>query len=311
VVPPPVIHTSKPGQELDPIRELGSPTTPAAATLTRPSGDASVTVPPDSSGSSGSHAARPSNRAFEPRRFHISRASIDPAPGSRAVEAGVSRRNRYARAVFVERAQKSLRRSQPTLQPAATASGSASPDHIADTPMDDVEIAEAPRPRKPRTRSRLAPSSKTKSLPAWNGDMEQVTADMNSWVMHEIGVNLAELDDRRTKSSPAKPSTPSKFKPKAPPMRFAERHPEIGNSVHKPIDNPTDSDSSEGDEDDWVVEEYVRVPADNLDHAISPENIGVLVLDTEEDTEFFHGVEQDSEEEMEDDEDENGISFYY
>jgi hypothetical protein len=68
----------------------------------------------------------------------------------------------------------------------------------------------------------------------------------------------------------------------------------------------TDDEEDEEDED-WVIEEYIRIPASYMAVDVSPTEVGVLVLDEDQDSSFFFGPEQDDDDEWaEDEEDENG-----
>lgn len=149
-------------------------------------------------------------------------------------------------------------------------------------------------------------------------DMDELTRSMNEFVMQQIGENLARIEERdrkdaaaaaRKASSTTSPQ-PSKFKPKAPVKRYAERHPEVAATQE---DMAPTMPSTEGYEslsdDEYVIETYVRVAAGSLSKEIDPEKVGLLVFDNEPDVDLFFGEEGDSDDEWpEDDEDENGKS---
>lgn len=64
---------------------------------------------------------------------------------------------------------------------------------------------------------------------------------------------------------------------------------------------------SDTDDDDYIIETYVRVPASKMGENVSPQHVGLLVFDEEPDIEYFYGEGSDSEDEWaEDEEDENG-----
>lgn len=139
--------------------------------------------------------------------------------------------------------------------------------------------------------------------------MDKIVADMNQWVLSEIGANLQQMETDR-KAQQDRP----KYRPKAPAKRYQERHPHQAPSaqVDQGKDTPMTDDVSEddGDDSDWVIDEYVRIPAASMAVDVSPGDVGVLVLDGEGDNTLFFGPENDEEDNyLEDDEDENGITF--
>lgn len=144
--------------------------------------------------------------------------------------------------------------------------------------------------------------------------MSQITADMNEWVMREMGASLRSLEDERKKEAKL-PASPSRFKPKAPAKRYHERHPEVPAPGSAPTDvegdtNMTDaSEDEDGDDDDWVIEEYIRIPANSVALDVTaPSDVGFLVLDGEEESLLFFGPQNDDDDDWnEDEEDENGM----
>lgn len=149
-----------------------------------------------------------------------------------------------------------------------------------------------------------------------DSDMDEITRSMNEFVMQQIGENLARIEERdrkeaaaaaRRAASATSPQS-SKFKPKAPLKRYAERHPEIAaaRTVAAPT-MPTAEGYESLSDDEYVIETYVRVAAESLGKDLAPEKVGLLVFDNEPDVDFFFGEEGDSDDEWpEDDEDENG-----
>ncbi|KAH6897061.1 hypothetical protein B0T10DRAFT_172552 [Thelonectria olida] len=251
------------------------------------------------------------SRLAAPRRFHISKkmmmASGNMSPGS-----VLSKKPRYGPAVFVERSNaRAVRRAvhAPPTEPAPKV-----------VPVPDVAI-EAPikerrlkRPTaKSRSRSPQDPSLRS-PLPAsamnpHTQDMSKVAADMNNWVMSEIGATLHEMELEKQKAEA------TKFRPKAPAKRYQERHPELvrkgPEATDMEIDTPMSDVSDIEDEDDWVIEEYVRIPAHAMYVNVEPTDVGVLVLDGEEDSNLFFGPDRDEDEDLdEDDEDENAENYY-
>jgi hypothetical protein len=138
-----------------------------------------------------------------------------------------------------------------------------------------------------------------------NEDMSKRADDMNQWVLNEIGANLHEMEVEK------KQAERPRFRPKAPAKRFAERHPELA-APKQP--NPEDdsvmrdiSDEEAEDDDDWIIEEYIRVPAKSMAIDVSAADIGVIVFDGDEDSTLFFGDDYDEDDDYaEDDEDENG-----
>ncbi|EPE10253.1 hypothetical protein F503_05348 [Ophiostoma piceae UAMH 11346] len=179
----------------------------------------------------------------------------------------------------------------------------------------------------------------------WNTDMEQLTRDMNDYTLEIIGRNLAQMEvtartsdaqresDRKRgemsrQANERRKAAYAKYKPK-PGMRYSERQATSQEEDDEAMgeekqDGEEDDDmgsGSETDEDDYVTETYVRIPGHEAAKAqaqaaseggdgLVPATIGLLVFDNEPDLEFFYGVEEDSEEEFEDDEDENAENYY-
>jgi hypothetical protein len=113
----------------------------------------------------------------------------------------------------------------------------------------------------------------------------------------------------------AEQKSPHKFKPRAPAQRIRDREPEL---VHKLDEKYKEEDAhmagvSDTEEGDWIVDEYIRVPSHALHQGVDPEHVGLLVIDSAEEAQFFYGPEEDSDEEnqLEDDEDENGLFWFH
>lgn len=148
----------------------------------------------------------------------------------------------------------------------------------------------------------------------WNVDLDKLTADMNAFAMEQIGMNIqqAEQEKQQEKSAaraqPMLKASPSRFKPKAPPKRYAERHPEVAQKAVDEDMKDASPEISDTDDDDYIIETYVRVPASTIEkHQVPPQKVGLLVFDADPDLEFFYGDGSDSDDEWaEDQEDENG-----
>lgn len=69
-------------------------------------------------------------------------------------------------------------------------------------------------------------------------------------------------------------------------------------------------DLLEDDDGDYIIDTYIRVPADVLDSSEEEKNVGLLILDSQPDIEEFYGEDEgsDDEEGEEGEEDENGQS---
>lgn len=236
------------------------------------------------------------------------------AVGKQTSSGGVSKKARYGPAVFVERnraktTSKSLRIGvQPqTSIPESRIERDQTPSVITDG------TAEERRLKKPGVKSRARspqPRSSTHTpLPIsvqnpHNEDMAKIASDMNDWVMREIGSNLQSMEHEKQAERP-------KFKPKVPAKRYQDRHPASAiisiEGQEAPDAAMTDVSDMEDDEE-WVIEEYVRIPAHAMTSDVAEADVGVLVLEGEADSNLFYGPEQDEEDDLdEDDEDENGM----
>ncbi|KAI8624400.1 hypothetical protein F5Y19DRAFT_318218 [Xylariaceae sp. FL1651] len=264
------------------------------------------------------------NSASEPRRFHMSRKDmmLDVSPHPGRPHGGVSKK-RSAPALFVERRIKRI--SPKTIEKLrATSSPSTELTSTHGRATQSMEINSSPEPRKFKkpgiaklTAKEDTPKYKA-DLPKamtdrWNVDMEKLTADMEEYAMQQIGLNLQRAENERREQEKLINSTPSKlkFKPKPPAKRYAERHPqEVQESVDKEMLD-VDAVHSDSDDDDYIIETYVRVPASRMGNHVPPQSVGLLVFDEEPDIEFFYGEDDESEDEWaEDEEDENAENYY-
>ncbi|RDA92792.1 hypothetical protein CP533_0773 [Ophiocordyceps camponoti-saundersi (nom. inval.)] len=237
----------------------------------------------------------------EPRRFHISRP-VSSATKHPALRAGVSKHPAGAGpAVFVERGQKRVRRGK---KPASSSNDGMDVDcgqeQAAPSEVKRRDLKPAGPANKaghcsegPRTHAPLPASLMNRDA----HDMDRIADDMNKWVLDEIGANLKSQEEERREP---------KFKPKAPAQRYHERHPEEKDLV---MDDGSDGDDGD-DDSDWIMEEYVRIPANSVAVGVLPWDIGVLVLDEEYENTLFFGSLDDDEEEAEDDENENAENHY-
>jgi len=287
-IPPvgrPIIHSTRPGDEKVPLAALSH-------AATRPDTDAAqVAVPPSGNAS--------------PRRFHLSRFDTP----DRAVARSGSKRARFASAVFVERSGNRKRKAEgeqslPTRQE----------ELIPEIEMADAAPSQRTTQKRPGAKARAVPPTTTTrpappQLPPslarrqYDTTTEALSREMDSWALEHIAHTLATQEEEKKRQT-----TPTKYRPKAPAKRFAERHPEVVSPGRGDADMDVDGDGgSETGDEDYVMETYVRVPAHTLEAPVPPEQLGVLVFDQGSDVEYFYGLEDDSEDEnLEDEEDSNG-----
>lgn len=323
----PVIHETKPGDENRPgdkvhisqkKSELGA-TAGASPKAQHEFKKVQPTAPTEA------HTTPKSRPISEPRRFHLSRVSFAPAPFFNP-DMATGKRPRFntPTTVFVERGHKRTRTEDVPMA-----------DADAAPVTEEAEPIEPPRKNKLPGSSRKAPQGGSGKLTPMKKDvpdsmktertdeMDQLARDMNEFVLQQIGENLARIEERdRKEAAVAAKRGPSvmspqssKFKPKAPAKRYAERHPETQDTPEKPTSAaPADSMQVEYEshsEDEYVIETYMRVPATTLGKNVDPEKIGLLVFDNEPDVDYFYGEEGDSDDEWpEDDEDENAENYY-
>jgi len=148
----------------------------------------------------------------------------------------------------------------------------------------------------------------------WDVTSEQLVAEMQAYTLQEIGVNLAESE--ATKPSIKKPATaprkPTKFKPKVPTQRYAERHPEqvVDTGAEMDIDEVYTDDDMEED-GDYIIDTYIRIPAESLESLEAQKNMGLLILDSQPDIDEFYRDDHSSDEEEEDEEEDENAENHY
>ena len=175
-----------------------------------------------------------------------------------------------------------------------------------------VKATAPPRPNIAPLRNVRLPSG---AVIPWDVSSERLAAEMQAYTLEEISRTLAAQEPPKPEpkpiSSPASKQTTSRFKPKKPAMRYAERHPEekpVGDTAME-IDEPFIED--EDVDGEYIIDTYVRIPAEALEVEEHQKNFGLLVLDSQPDIDEFYREEEDSDEEEEDEEeDENGIPFF-
>lgn len=317
----PVIHASKPGDEKrDSEKSSRSQETKpdtSAQNIPKSKNEAVTPTAPIVE----DRVSKP-QAASEPRRFHMSRQSLVPSPlFSPGVTTGKRSRYKTPTTVFVERGHKRTRTEDVQMTDVDSLPTAKSPGKDEglrnSTPARKQKLPGSDRRRTEAKHAQAAKRGVPESLQKeQDSDMDELTRSMNEFVMQQIGENLARIEERdrkeaaaaaRKAASATSPQS-SKFKPKAPLKRYAERHPEVAatQTVAAPSMSTTEEYESLSD-DEYVIETYVRVAAASLDKDLAPEKVGLLVFDNEPDVDFFFGEEGDSDDEWpEDDEDENG-----
>lgn len=181
----------------------------------------------------------------------------------------------------------------------------------------EVDTKEPKKYKKPGVNKSAGKASATTAkselppamLNRWNVNLDKLTAEMNAFALEQIGRNIQQAEKEKSAArKPASAMPPRRFKPKAPAKRYAERHPE---ATREQVDRTmidADVAHSDTDDDDYVIETYIRVPLSTMQkQKVAPGSIGLLVFDDDPDQEFFYGEFSDSEDGWaEDDEDENG-----
>lgn len=274
------------------------------------------------------------------RRFHLSKSIV-----SQTSTSGPVSKKRASTAVFVERSakRKSLHDNQALEQPKTTNIQNA-PTSVQHKPSTGYTYQEPPPAdpndtgvkrsyKRPGTRriQHLTDSSKPAAHPALpaslvnrnvNVDMDQLAQEMDAYTLSAITSHLSKLDEEKSKAAEKK----AKFKPKVPALRYAQRHPETAaaptpttqataaSTPSQPtMDDDIDIDMMETSDDEYIIEEYYRVPASRLNEdEVSATQVGLLVFDSEPDKiEFFFGAEEDDEYEFPEDEDDENHENYY
>lgn len=257
------------------------------------------------------------------RRFHLSRSD------SPQLSAGISKK-RTAPAVFVERDAKKQRESlravleqhhvapseRPKAQVNAQAARPAAPKDEEPRPVQPESSAAKTSPKLSASR----PAAPVSMPDRKNKDLDEMARLMDSWTLDLIAQDREKME-QKTSTAKYNPAT-SKFKPRAPKLRYFERHPESvaakerESAAQQPAAaTPPATDGNvvdmtdDNNDDDYVLETYERVPAERLlDQAVPAHRVGLLVFDSEPDmAQFFYGNESDSEDGFaEDDDDSNG-----
>jgi hypothetical protein len=147
----------------------------------------------------------------------------------------------------------------------------------------------------------------------WDVGSERLAAEMQAYTIEEISRTIAATSSLTPKITSPKSSTPSKFKPMKPKLRYHERHPDenVSSWQSKRLDEHYASDE-EMDDADYIIDTYIRIPADTMIGDLDMDkNFGLLVLDGDADIDEFYRESLEEEEDDEDeDEDENAENHY-
>jgi hypothetical protein len=171
-----------------------------------------------------------------------------------------------------------------------------------DAPTQEATIQETPRPRKrPGTRaastviqSNPAPQPSHRTQPSEH-DVRELEA-----LSHKLEHEEKHLDPH---------ASPSKYKPKAPARRFAEREPEKAAALAA---RDGDGDAMDVDNDEYVIDTYIRetiIPDADGKMPAPIGTVGFLVLN-EEDEDWWNGSDSDDKEFDTDDDDSNAEEYY-
>ncbi|RYP32041.1 hypothetical protein DL767_005395 [Monosporascus sp. MG133] len=253
------------------------------------------------------HISQPSGQdaTFQrPKRRNSFEDASDNGPANElptTVGAGGAPKKRLAPALFVERRIKRLA-SRPVEKLQSTPSTATAQDvaHTSEQNVPgsqsspsasgsaDAGEAEHRKYKKPGV-ARLAgkeatPKAKTQ-LPQsmtnrWNVDMDRMAEEMNAFALEQIGLNLQKAEEeqkqRLRSAKGGQSNSQPKYKPKPPTKRYSERHPEpapegTAESADKEM---ADADASLGETDDeeYIIETYVRVPASKMGDNVPPQN---------------------------------------
>lgn len=183
----------------------------------------------------------------------------------------------------------------------------------ASTAEDQLGNASAPEAKRPKpvtdifeeiSRPRKRPGASTALLPPAAQQSRSVKAEPSEEVLRQFEKFSNEVELQETASkSPSK----SRFKPKAPKLRFRDRHPEQTATLAT-----KDPDAMEIDDSDYVYDTYVReiVMPDADGKVPEPQGtVGIIVI-SEEDQDWWNGDDESEKEFDTDDDDENAEDYY-
>lgn len=243
-----------------------------------------------------------------PRRFHLARpplATVVDAPDDITAKDRTQLISNVP--IFVERKRRRAQAGEEEHQEACDAK------KLRQTTSDDASglVKSTPPPRKRHVAGEAEKQWRQKYRVRSETGNEQVNEHENH-KSHELLERMQRLaeetqDPDRTLSHPVSSSAKIRFKPKAP-VRYKDRHPK---DPRISTDDDLDAmDINSGDDAEYIVDTYIRVPASNVipeDNARS--RIGYIVI-TDEDQELWETYLEEEEDSDKDwnseEEDENG-----
>ncbi|KAF9691641.1 hypothetical protein EKO04_010489 [Ascochyta lentis] len=166
-------------------------------------------------------------------------------------------------------------------------------------PVQEPTPQETPRPRK-------RPGTRAASTVIPSNSVQQAThrTQPSEHDLRELEALSHKLEHDETTTHPS----PSKYKPKAPTRRFAEREPEKAAALAL---RDGDTDAMEVDNDEYVIDTYIRetiIPSADGKLPASFGTVGFLVLhDSDED--WWNGSDS-SDKEFDTDDDSNAEEYY-
>jgi Transcription factor Iwr1 len=236
----------------------------------------------------------------EPRRFHLSRDNALSLPQSGARVRG----SKSPIAVFIER--KKVSRPVKEMPNAAVPRDLRKPDSLPNViPEPATTSSDHPAP----LRNVALPSGK---IIPWNASPDTLAAEMEAYTLGEIGRNIAKSTPTPVVSTKTGYKSSSRFDPRAS-LRRPNRPSLINPASELTHENTNDeamTDATETREEDsnYIIDTYVRMPAEMFESSEQAQNIGLLVLETQPDVDEFYNEysDNDSDNYDEDEEDENG-----
>ncbi|KAJ4983200.1 hypothetical protein SVAN01_11300 [Stagonosporopsis vannaccii] len=182
------------------------------------------------------------------------------------------------------------------------------------TPYNERAVPAPQPPAQEPTRPRKRPGTRAASaaLPPTTATTHSTHRSQPS--EHDVR-ELEALSHRLEHEEIHAPHTsPSKYKPKPPARRFAEREPEkAAYLAARDGDHNTDTDAMDLDTDDYVIDTYVRetlLPDSSGNLPTATGSVGYLVL-AEEDEDWWASANSDSEREFDTDDDDSNAEEYY
>ncbi|KAF2624792.1 hypothetical protein BU25DRAFT_134507 [Macroventuria anomochaeta] len=176
------------------------------------------------------------------------------------------------------------------------------PTNDQHAPVQEPTPQEAPRPRK-RPGTRAASTA----IPAQPIQQTTHRTQPSEHDVRELEALSHKLEHEETHAH----LSPSKYKPKAPMRRFAEREPEKAAALAA-RDGDGDGDAMDVDSDEYVIDTYIRealLPDASGNLPTATGTVGFLVLN-EEDEDWWNGSDSDDKEFDTDDDDSNAEEYY-